>query len=119
MPYHPTRFICIALTMMICTLAVQANDPIKKKYVIIDVRSDGEFNDDHVKGALHMGYRSIDKLIGKKVPDKKQKIYVYCAVGYRAGMPKKTLEKMGYTNVHNGGGLRSMRTTLAKLDETK
>ena len=87
-------------------------DPLPASFdrdvVIIDVRTDGEFEDEHVTNALHIYYRDIDDEIGEVTEDKDRQILVYCAVGMRASRAQDTLRELGYTNVINMGGLEDM-----------
>jgi phage shock protein E len=87
------------------------------KPLIVDVRTEQEYQSGHIEGALHKPYDEIDAGISKLLPDKSQHIIVYCARGVRAGKAKETLEAMGYTNVENGGGYKDMQERLGKSVE--
>jgi phage shock protein E len=82
--------------------------------VIVDVRTQAEFDSGHIEGALHKPHDQIDAGISALLPDKSQPIIVYCARGGRAGKAKQTLESLGYTNVENGGGYGDMQKRFAK-----
>lgn len=84
------------------------------KPVIIDVRSDQEFNQGHFDGALHMPYEQIDSMIGDRVQDKDTPIVVYCKSGRRAGIAADTLAELGYSDVENAGGLDDMLRQTAE-----
>lgn len=94
-------------------ISTNAQD-MKKKTVWIDVRTTEEFNSGHIEGALHIPYEDIGKEIAKHVKDKKTEIKVYCKVGGRAGIAKKTLDKMGYKNVINAGGYEKILKEMKK-----
>ncbi len=65
--------------------------------MIIDVRTEEEFNDGHVDGAANI---SVGDIATAKLPvDFEDKIEVYCASGARAMAAKEILEKRGFTNV--------------------
>lgn len=69
--------------------------------VFLDAREPKEFNISHLAGAIAVGYDSFDL---KKIPsgiDKKQKIVVYCSVGYRSEKVAEKLIAAGYANVSN------------------
>ncbi len=74
------------------------------KAVLIDVRTDDEWNAGHALGAIHF---ELAKLQSGELPPipKDAAIYVYCRTGIRAGQAKTILEQNGYTNVTNLGGL--------------
>lgn len=46
------------------------------------------------------------------LPDKDATIVVHCASGIRADTAKKTLTRLGYTKVLNGGGLKDILASL-------
>jgi phage shock protein E len=93
----------VLLFSMVFAVAAWAGDS-----VIIDVRSEGEFNGGHIQGALNMPHNKIGGLILNQVLEKGAKILLYCRSGNRAGVAKKTLESLGYTAVTNGGGLKDL-----------
>lgn len=72
--------------------------------IVIDVRSESEWNSGHVEQAVHIPHTEIAERIAGVTTDKNAKIVVYCEVGGRAGKAKQTLEDLGYTNVENAGG---------------
>jgi phage shock protein E len=73
--------------------------------LIIDVRTESEWNDGHMKGAILIPYDLIGQKIGMTSKDKSMKIYVYCRSGRRSKIAKETLEKLGYKHVVNLGSL--------------
>lgn len=85
--------------------------------VIVDVRSDKEYQAGHIEGALHKPHDQIDESISSLLPDKSRHIVLYCGSGRRAGIAKEKLEELGYTNVENAGGYEDMRKRLAKPAE--
>ena len=77
--------------------------------IVIDVRSEDEWNSGHVEQAVHVPHTEIGQRISEVTDDKDAKIVVYCAVGGRAGKAKTTLEELGFTNVENGGGFDDVK----------
>lgn len=69
---------------------------------IIDVRTEGEYDNSHYSGAVNLPVDEIADRIGELGLDKDQTVIVYCRSGNRAGKAKEELEAMGYTNVING-----------------
>lgn len=79
-------------------------------FVLIDVREDNEWQKDHLPGAKHMGRGIIERDIEKEIPDKDQKMVLYCGGGYRSALSAVNLQKMGYTKVLSmAGGIRGWR----------
>jgi phage shock protein E len=75
------------------------------KPLIIDVRTDAEWKDGHIEGAMLIPYDVIGEKIGTVAKDKSKRIYVYCRSGRRSKIAKETLEKLGYKDVVNLGSL--------------
>ena len=76
--------------------------------LLIDVREPDEFAADHAENAKNIPLGDIEA--GKLTEATKTvKVYVYCRSGKRAGVAKTALEKQGYTNVENLGGLSDWR----------
>ncbi|QDV22359.1 rhodanese-like domain-containing protein [Aureliella helgolandensis] len=72
--------------------------------IVIDVRSQAEWDAGHVPQAIHIPHTEIADRIAEFTKDKQAKIVVYCAVGGRAGKAKTALMDLGYLNVENAGG---------------
>jgi len=75
----------------------------------IDVRTVAEYQQGHKEGATNIPHTAIAQRIGKITKDKAAKIHLYCAAGVRAGIAKATLERMGYSDVINEGGLSDLQ----------
>lgn len=89
----------------------------KNAFVLIDVREDNEFAKDHLPGAKHMGRGIIERDIEKAIPDKNEKLVLYCGGGYRSALSAVNLQKMGYTNVLSmAGGIRGWRESNYELE---
>jgi phage shock protein E len=71
---------------------------------ILDVRSEGEFNDGHIPGAIHIPYGDLSDRLAELPIKKEGEVVVYCHSGLRAGWAEKTLDKAGYTNVRDLDG---------------
>ncbi len=81
---------------------VVAEEGSLEDVTIIDVRTDGEYNNSHYSGAVHIPVDDISDRIGELNLAKDEIFIVYCRSGNRAGKAKEELEAMGYTNVING-----------------
>lgn len=101
------------------TSGVIENSTVKeaaKKDVWIDVRTSAEFSMGHVEGAYHIPYDEIEEGIEALGLDKDANIHLYCRSGGRAGKALSVLKEMGYSQVHNDGGLSNLAHP-AKLAE--
>ena len=75
--------------------------------IILDVRTQGEFDEGHIKGAVLLPDYEIGAKAAKVLPDKDAKILVYCRTGRRSALAAKELIVMGYTDVLDFGGLQT------------
>ena len=81
----------------------------ESKLLVIDVRTQAEWDEGHLDIATHIPLDQITDRIGEVAPDKEQKIYLHCRSGGRSGQAKTQLEGLGYTSVENVGGLEDAR----------
>jgi phage shock protein E len=65
---------------------------------VVDVRTDGEWDTGHYKGAVHLPIAKIN--MARMVLDPTDTILVYCNTGTRARQAVLTLETMGFRNVY-------------------
>jgi len=75
-----------------------------ERFLLVDVREDGEWAKGHLPGAVHMGRGVIERDIEVKVPDTGAKMILYCGGGFRSALVADNLQKMGYTNVESMDG---------------
>ena len=71
----------------------------EKKAVLVDVRSEDEWKDGHLKSAMHLPITELAKMTDEQIREKLPKdkiIYTHCAVGARALKAGKIIEKLGY-----------------------
>jgi sulfur-carrier protein adenylyltransferase/sulfurtransferase len=74
--------------------------------VIVDVREQGEWEQGHIPGAVHVPRSYLESRFEGVEPDRGKRIVLYCASGQRSALAANTLEELlGYENVAsmNGG----------------
>ena len=71
---------------------------------MIDVRTDAEFQQGHLPGAINIPYDQIVERRAELPPDLNRPIVLYCRSGRRSGIARQSLEKLGFTNAINAGG---------------
>ena len=77
-------------------------------HILVDTREDNEWAAGHVAGAIHLSKGIIERDIETAVPDKKQKVVLYCGGGFRSALAADALQKMGYTDaISLDGGWRA------------
>ena len=74
-------------------------------YIIIDARTEEEFAEGHIEGAILIPEYEVAERAEKELPDKEQLILVYCRSGRRSKIASEELVKVGYTNVKEFGGI--------------
>jgi rhodanese-related sulfurtransferase len=83
-----------------CTVEdVKARLAAGAKFVLVDVREEGEFAAGHAAGAVHLGKGVIERDIEAKVPDPNTPLVLYCGGGFRSALAADAIQKMGYANV--------------------
>lgn len=71
------------------------------KGVLIDVRTDGEFAEGHLKGAKQIDISSNDFEEQLKKLDPEIPVYVYCRSGGRSGRAAHIMKGLGFKEVYN------------------
>ena len=74
-------------------------------YIILDVRTPGEFEEKHIPGAINVANETIGTDEIPELPDKDQLILVYCRSGNRSKQASEKLVALGYTNIVEFGGI--------------
>ncbi len=105
---------------------LSAADAIKlvadDEMVLIDVRDINEVNQTgRAEGAIHIPLMMLRFQADPRNPDfnkaldVNKKVGVYCATGARSGMAAQMLGQLGFTDVHNIGGLQSWYAAGGKI----
>lgn len=74
-------------------------------YIILDVRTQEEYDEGHIPGAILIPNTEIEARAEESLPDKEQLILVYCRSGRRSKMATEILAELGYTNIREFGGI--------------
>ena len=74
-------------------------------YIILDVRTQEEFDQAHIPGAILIPNDQISAEAERVLMDKNQLILVYCRSGRRSKLAAEELVKLGYTNIKEFGGI--------------
>lgn len=80
--------------------------------LVIDVRSEREFQATAVQGAINLPLPQLERHIREVVADVARPIALYCASGARSGIACTMLKQMGYADVRNAGGLYAAAASL-------
>ena len=74
-------------------------------YIILDVRTQQEFDEGHIPGAICVANEDISTNDIPALPDKAQLIFVYCRSGRRSKEAAAKLADLEYTNIVEFGGI--------------
>jgi len=118
------KLILIILTMLLLTACGQSKDKKQEAvyvnitaeeakkimdnqegYVILDTRTQAEFDEGHIPGAILIPHDEITEKAEAVLTDKNQLILVYCRSGRRSKLAAEDLVKLGYTNIKEFGGI--------------
>ena len=86
----------------------------KENFVLLDVRTQEEFNAGHIAGAILLPYDEINVKAATVLPDKEKEIVLYCRSGRRSAIAKKALVELGYKDVEDFGGINRWQGELVK-----
>lgn len=75
-------------------------------YIILDVRTQEEYDEKHIPNSVHIPIDKTDVLpfkdeVVKKLTDKEAKIIVYCKSGFRSDIAAKAMCTLDYKTVYN------------------
>ena len=73
--------------------------------IILDVRTQDEFNAGHIANAILVPNETIADKQPELLPDLDAEILVYCRSGNRSAQSANKLLAIGYTNVYDFGGI--------------
>jgi len=91
--------------------AAQAWPMIESGALLIDVRTQGEFDAGHLDGAINISWEETSALMDAIGDDKDRPVVVYCRSGNRSGKSKKALDAKGFNHIFNGTGLEALKAT--------
>ncbi|TML14378.1 MAG: molybdopterin-synthase adenylyltransferase MoeB [Actinobacteria bacterium] len=78
---------------------IEGGDPL-----VLDVREQGEWDEGHIPGAVHVPRGHLESRIERTAPDPTRPILVYCSAGNRSAFAAKTLGELGYEDVTSLAG---------------
>ena len=85
--------------------------------ILIDVREDSEWENGHVKQAIHLSKGILERDIESVIPEKNLEIIMYCGGGYRSILTAEISQRMGYTNAHSLiGGYKAIKNANWELE---
>ena len=77
----------------------------QEDYIILDVRTQDEFDETHIPGAILIPHDEVTEKAEDLLTNKGQLILVYCRSGRRSKLAAEALVELGYTNIKEFGGI--------------
>jgi len=81
-----------------------AADRILDGVAVLDVREPDEYAEGAIAGAVHIPRGHLESQIEGRIPNKEERLVVYCAGGVRSAFAVKTLLELGYPNAESMEG---------------
>jgi rhodanese-related sulfurtransferase len=81
-----------------------------EKVVILDVRDEQEFDTGRLPGALNLSRGNLEFKAALTLPNRNDRIVVYCGLDLRGPLATRTLNELGYKGAVNmAGGLKAWK----------
>ena len=102
--------ICLVLVVGCSNKKEETKDELStilenNNYIVVDVRTNEEYNTSHVVGSINIPYDEIDESTNL---DKTKDILVYCKSGVRSKKAYDTLKSLGY-DVYDLGAYNTIK----------
>lgn len=83
---------------------------INEGAILLDVRSEEEYNDSHIDGSLLLPVNDIsEEKASEIIGDKDTTVIVYCRSGNRSSQALEYLNDLGYENVYDLGAMANWK----------
>lgn len=76
-----------------------------EEFVLLDARSEEEFFEGHIPGAIVIPHDEIEERAESEIPEKDVPVFVYCRSGRRSKIAAEALISLGYSEVYEFGGI--------------
>lgn len=83
---------------------------------LLDVRTQREYENRHLKNAIHIPVQSLSSSLDRLKGDKNRPIVVYCRSGSRSIKASRILDKYGFTPYNVEGGIIELMKNDAPLE---
>jgi rhodanese-related sulfurtransferase len=90
--------------------------------VLLDVRSEGEYKQGHIAGAINISHNAIEDNLEQLSQYKNSTVVVYCRSGRRAGIAEHILAENGFNNLRHltgdmNGWLEAKQPVVSSKDK--
>ena len=116
--YCQLSFIVLLMTCAVAKAGMNEADSIspkqasemyaEKKAVIVDVREDSEWNEQHIPGAIHIPLAQLNERLPELKQYKDSPVITQCRTGGRSAQALDVLKSAGFSKVYNmDGGIKA------------
>ena len=83
--------------------SLELNEMIKnkEKFILLDVRTEEEYEASHIPNAINIPLNNLESQIEHLLPYKDDKVVIYCRSGRRSIMAAFMLEDNGFKHLYN------------------
>ena len=89
----------------------------EEDYILLDVRTEEEYAEGHIPGAINIPNEDIGTDELPQLSDKAQVILVYCRSGRRSKEAAEKLAALGYTHILEMGGIMTWTGEVVAAEE--
>ena len=83
---------------------------INDRAILVDVRTEDEYNEEHIDGALLLPLDTInEESVSDIIDNKDSYVILYCRSGNRSHQALEKLIELGYTNVYDLGAISNWK----------
>ena len=104
----------VSANQTMTTQELQSKLNAKENFVLLDVRTQEEYNAGYIAGAILLPYDEINAKATIVLPNKEKEIVLYCRSGRRSAIAKKSLLDLGYQKVVDFGGVKRWEGELVR-----
>ena len=104
----------VSANQTMTTQELQSKLNAKENFMLLDVRTQEEYNAGYIAGAILLPYDEINAKATIVLPDKEKEIVLYCRSGRRSAIAKKSLLDLGYQKVVDFGGVKRWEGELVR-----
>lgn len=98
------------LNMLLGKPSKELENYLSKDPIILDVRSNSEYQSNHIAGCKHIPLQEIE-FRAEEIKKLNRPVVVYCASGMRSENATRFLKQLG-VDAFNGGGINAVKQAL-------
>lgn len=83
-------------------------------HYLIDVREQEEYDEGHLSGSKLIPLSKLELVCNEKIPNKEMPLLVHCQSGRRSEKATMILEKLGYKDIRDIGGINDWPYDIEK-----